>query len=81
MSRIYGSRVVYIDRVTKRLVDIDDNALRAAQARLGTATIKDTVNRALHEASGEHRALARRRLDALAEADLASRDAAWRSPS
>ena len=65
--------------MTKRLVDIDDATLRAAQARLGTATIKDTVNRALREASGEQQALVRKRLDLLAEADLVSREEAWRS--
>jgi Arc/MetJ family transcription regulator len=67
--------------MTKRLVDIDEVALRAAQARLGTATIKDTVNRALREASGEHRAVVQKRLDLLAEADLSSREEAWRSRS
>ena len=65
--------------MTKRLVDIDDAALRAAQARLGTATIKETVNRALRQASGEQQALVRKRLDVLAEADLAAREDAWRS--
>lgn len=65
--------------MTKRLVDIDDAALRAARARLGTATIKETVNRALRQAGGEHQALVRKRLDVLAEADLAAREDAWRS--
>ena len=65
--------------MTKRLVDIDDAALRAAQARLGTATIKETVNRALRQASGEQQALVQKRLDVLAEADLAAREDAWRS--
>jgi Arc/MetJ family transcription regulator len=35
--------------VTKRLVDIDDNVLAEARAALGTSTLKDTVNGALHE--------------------------------
>ena len=65
--------------MTKRLVDIDDAALRAAQLRLGTTTIKETVNRALRESSGEQQALARKRLDVLAGADLAPREDAWRS--
>ena len=65
--------------MVKRLVDIDDDALRAAQKHLGTATIKDTVNRALREASGEHQTLVRRRLDALADAGLTPREEAWRS--
>jgi len=33
--------------MTKRLVDIDDDALEAAQVALGTAGLKDTVNAAL----------------------------------
>jgi Arc/MetJ family transcription regulator len=37
--------------MTKRLVDIDDEALAGAQRLLGTDTIKDTVNTALAEVS------------------------------
>jgi len=33
--------------MTKHLVDIDEGALIAARAELGTATLNDTVNRAL----------------------------------
>ena len=33
--------------MTKRLVEIPDELLVAAQAALGTATMKDTINRAL----------------------------------
>jgi Arc/MetJ family transcription regulator len=33
--------------VTKRLIDVDDEALEAARHVLGTDTIKDTVNSAL----------------------------------
>lgn len=43
--------------MTKRLVEIDDVALDAARDALQTATIKDTVNAALHAAA----ALAARR--------------------
>jgi Arc/MetJ family transcription regulator len=64
--------------VAKRLVDIDDAALRAAQAQLGTATIKETVNQALRLASGEHQLAVKRQLDTLAGADLAPREDAWR---
>jgi Arc/MetJ family transcription regulator len=64
--------------MTKRLVDIDDTALRAAQAELGTATIKETVNTALRAVSGERRDAAKRRLDTLAQTDLAPREKAWR---
>lgn len=35
--------------MTKRLVDVEDETLRAAQRVLGTLTIKDTVNSALRE--------------------------------
>jgi Arc/MetJ family transcription regulator len=37
--------------MTKRLVDIDDEALAEAQRLLGTDTIKDTVNTSLAEVS------------------------------
>lgn len=33
--------------MAKRLVDIDEKALAAARAELGTRTLKDTVNEAL----------------------------------
>ena len=64
--------------MTKRLVDIDDAVLRAAKERLGTATIKETVNRALLQASGEVEVALQRRLDVLAEAALVPRESAWR---
>jgi Arc/MetJ family transcription regulator len=75
---IYHRRDVYIDRVSKHLVDIDEEALRAARAELGTKTIKETVNRALRQAGGDHREAVKRRLDLLAQADLAAREQAWR---
>jgi Arc/MetJ family transcription regulator len=62
----------------KHLVDIDEEALLAARARLGSATIKETVNRALRQAGDEHREAVRRSLDLLAGADLAPREQAWR---
>jgi Arc/MetJ family transcription regulator len=37
--------------VTKRLVDVDDDALSEAERRLGTTTLKDTVNAALRVAA------------------------------
>ena len=64
--------------MTKHLVDIDDVALRAAQAELGTGTIKETVNKALRQASGDSEDGAKRRLDVLARANLATREDAWR---
>jgi Arc/MetJ family transcription regulator len=39
------------DRVTKRLVDIDDADLEAARVALSTSTIGETVGRALREAA------------------------------
>ncbi len=52
MSRVdIRTRVIglYRSGVTKRLVDIDDDLLERAQALLGAATMKETVNRALQE--------------------------------
>jgi Arc/MetJ family transcription regulator len=46
--------------VSKRLIDIDDDALKDAQQALGTSTYKETVNLALREAAD---AAARRRVD------------------
>ena len=59
-------------------MDIDEDALRAARAELGTQTIKDTVNRALRSVGGGDRASVKRSLDLLARADLRSREEAWR---
>lgn len=64
--------------MAKHLVDIDENALRSARERLGAETIKDTVNRALQLAGGDRAASVERRLNALARADLCSREQAWR---
>lgn len=62
----------------KHLVDIDEQALRAARAKMGTATIKATVNQALHQAGGDRRSSVKENLDLLARADLDRREAAWR---
>jgi Arc/MetJ family transcription regulator len=64
--------------MSKHLVDIDEEALIAARAKLGTETIKDTVNGALRRASGDHILDVRERLDVLAQAELVARDDAWR---
>ena len=64
--------------MSKHLVDIDEEALRAARSELGTETIKDTVNTALRRAGADNRRTVKKRLDALARADLAGREAAWR---
>jgi hypothetical protein len=59
-------------------VDIDEVALRAARAQLGTRTIKETVNRALDRVGGDRAEAVKRSLDALAAADLSPREDAWR---
>ena len=64
--------------MTKRLVDIDDDALGDARAEMGTATIKETVNEALRRVAGRRAAAVASALDVLAGADLADREAAWR---
>lgn len=64
--------------MSKHLVDIDEEALAAARAKFGSATIKETVNRALRQAGEDHRRVLKRRLDLLADVDLADRDQAWR---
>lgn len=64
--------------VTKRLVAIDDDMLKAAQAELGTQTLKDTVNIALRRVSDERRQTIERRLETLARIPLADREDAWR---
>jgi len=64
--------------MAKHLVDIDERALRAARAELGTETIKETVNQALRRAGAEHRREVKKRLDRLARANLAPREQAWR---
>jgi Arc/MetJ family transcription regulator len=42
--------------ITRTLVDIDDGLLARAAAKLGTATKKDTVNRALELAASDSEA-------------------------
>jgi Arc/MetJ family transcription regulator len=64
--------------VTKRLIDVDDEALDGARAQLGTRTIKETVNEALRRAAAARQAKLDRALDVLASADLDDRSAAWR---
>lgn len=64
--------------MAKHLIDIDEDALRAARTELGTQTIKETVNRALRQAGDVDRARVKRSLDRLAGAKLADREDAWR---
>jgi Arc/MetJ family transcription regulator len=64
--------------MSKHLVDIDEEALSAARARLGARTIKDTVNGALRQTGEEQRRTVQRSLDRLARAQLEPRERAWR---
>ncbi len=64
--------------MAKHLVDIDESALSAARAELGTDTIKDTVNQALRLAAVDRDPRVAKALDTLAGAELRDRDEAWR---
>ena len=64
--------------MTKRLIDVDDDALEAARAKLGTSTIKDTVNEALRNAARERATELASALSTLSQADLDDRTEAWR---
>lgn len=64
--------------MSKHLIDLDDHALNAARAELGTTTIKSTVNEALRRASAERTERIRNSLDVLAGAVFEDRDDAWR---
>lgn len=64
--------------MTKRLIDVDDEALDAARAQLGTRTIKDTVNEALRSAARQRSAHLESALSVLGDADLDDRSAVWR---
>jgi Arc/MetJ family transcription regulator len=64
--------------MSKHLVDIDEDALGAARARLGTETIKDTVNEALRHVSQARNKQVARSLDVLVRAQLEDRERAWR---
>lgn len=67
--------------MTRTLVDIDDKALAAAAAELGTSTKVETVNRALAEVAARPRRLAfleqlRSGVDDLGDAEIMQ--GAWR---
>lgn len=64
--------------VAKHLIDVDEPALGAARAELGTVTIKDTVNEALRRAAHGRPERLARALDVLARAELDDREDAWR---
>ena len=64
--------------MAKHLVDIDEKALAAARAELGTRTLKDTVNEALRRAAPTRDRGIAKALDTLARARRRDRSAAWR---
>jgi Arc/MetJ family transcription regulator len=64
--------------MAKRLVDIDEEALAAARAELGTRTLKETVNEALRRVVPTRNRRVAKALDTLARARLQDRSAAWR---
>lgn len=64
--------------MTKRLIDIDDDALDAARQTLGTSTMRDTVNEALRLAAGHRRDELSAALDVIAAIAPADRTDAWR---
>lgn len=64
--------------MAKHVVDIDEETLEAARAELGTSTIKDTVNEALHRATNRRARRVAATLDVLASAQLDDRAEAWR---
>ncbi|MGH9301283.1 MAG: type II toxin-antitoxin system VapB family antitoxin [Acidimicrobiales bacterium] len=61
----------------KHLVDIDETALAAAQAELGTATMKETVNEALRRSGAARDIKVREALDRLGRRELTHREEAW----
>ena len=69
---------VYTGVMGKRLVDIDDSVLEAAQAELGTSTIKATVNEALRRVGAGRADDVHDALDVLAAAAFPGRADAWR---
>ena len=64
--------------MSKHLIDIDDAALDAAKAELGTATMKETVNEALHRAAARREVRVAGALERLGRRTFSSREDAWR---
>ena len=64
--------------MAKRLVDIDERALAAARAELGTRTLKDTVNEALRRVAPARDRRVAKAIQTLANARLLDRSSAWR---
>jgi hypothetical protein len=64
--------------MAKHLVDIDEVALSAARAELGTLTLKDTVNQALARVVAGSESRVNAALDVLADMEFVDREDAWR---
>jgi len=64
--------------MTKRLVEIPDELLVAAQAALGTTTMKDTINQALIRSVCEAEQELDKALIFASSFDISSRVDAWR---
>lgn len=64
--------------MAKHLIQIDEDALDAARAELGTRTIRDTVNEALRRVAAPRDGRVRKALNTLARAKLSDREDAWR---
>jgi Arc/MetJ family transcription regulator len=70
-------RFVYIQRMTRRFVGIDDDLLAIAQGSLGTTTIKATVNEALRLAGASRVSPIEKALDDLAMMTTIDRADPW----
>jgi len=77
-SYLYGDSAIYTAAMAKHLIDLDEHALGAARAELGTTTIKDTVNEALRLATALREREVAAAMDVLAAAPLEDRADAWR---
>ena len=64
--------------VAKHLIALDEAALEAARAELGTTTVTDTVNEALRRSASERARKVRETIDALATMPAFDRNDAWR---
>jgi Arc/MetJ family transcription regulator len=75
---IYAMYLIYTPSMAKHLVDLDEQALSAARAELGTTTIKETVNEALRRTTLDRDRRVASALNVLADAQLEDRADAWR---
>jgi Arc/MetJ family transcription regulator len=64
--------------MAKHLIDLDEAAVIAARAELGTATLKETVNEALRRTGAQRTQRVAAALDTLAQMPDLDRGDAWR---